>query len=228
MTREKILMIDAKWNNCEAMRHKLENRNFVFLQESDFERGLKRFEEETPALVIVNASSGNDINSFLSEIRKNSQIPVIVTSENSQPLDRITALEIGADDYVIIPYDIDELVARVRAILRRYNRDSFTKSNLEIIYPGLNINLTNYELILDGELVKIPPKELNLLYLLASNPNMVFSREQLMDRIWGFECYSDLRTVDVHVKRVRQKLEGHEKGWRLDTVRGVGYKFSTK
>ena len=228
MTREKILMIDGKWNNCEAMRHKLENRNFVFLQESDFEHGLKRFEEETPALVIVNASSGSDLNGFLSEIRKNSQNPVLVISENSQPIDRITALEIGADDYVTIPYDTDELVARVRAILRRYNRESFVKSSQEIIYPGIHINLTNYELTLDGELVKIPPKELNLLYLLASNPNMVFTREQIMDRIWGFECYSDLRTVDVHVKRLREKLEGHEKGWRITTIRGVGYKFSTK
>jgi len=228
VTREKILMIDGKWNNCEAMRHKLENRNFVFLQESDFDRGLKRFEEETPAFVIANASSGTDLNSFLSEIRKNSKIPVLITGENTSPIDRITALEIGADDYVTIPYDTDELVARVRAILRRCNSESFAKSSQEIIYPGMNINLTNYELTLDGELVKIPPKELNLLYLLASNPNMVFSREQIMDRIWGFECYSDLRTVDVHVKRLREKLQGHEKGWRLTTIRGVGYKFSTK
>ena len=187
MTREKILMIDAKWNNCEVMRHKLENRNFLFLQESDFERGLKRFEEETPTFVIVNDSAGNDLNSFLSEIRKNSQIPILVIGENSQPLDRITALEIGADDYIQVPYDTDELVARVRAILRRYSRDSFANSSQEIIYPGIHINLNNYELTLDGELINIPPKELNLLYLLASNPNMVFSREQIMDRIWGFE-----------------------------------------
>lgn len=228
MTREKILMIDAKWHNCEVMRHKLENRNFIFLQESDLERGLKRFEEETPDFVVVNTSAGYDLNGFLSEMRKNSQIPVIVIGENSQPIDRITALEIGADDYVSVPYNEDELVARIRAVIRRYNRESFAKSSKEIIYPGIHINLTNYELTLDGELITAPPKELNLLYLLASNPNMVFSREQIMDRIWGFECYSDLRTVDVHVKRLREKLQGHEKGWRISTVRGVGYKFSTK
>ena len=226
--RDKILMVDSKWNNCETMRIKLEKRNFIFLQEADFEHGIKRFQEETPDFVLVNASAGNDVNSFLSEIRKNSNIPIVVIGENPQIIDKITALEIGADDYVNIPYDTDELVARIRAVFRRYNRESFSNSNQEIIYPGLRINLNNYELILDGELVKIPPKELNLLYLLASNANMVFSREQLMDRIWGFECYSDLRTVDVHVKRIREKLSGHEKGWSLTTVRGVGYKFSTK
>ena len=228
MAKDKILMIDIKWNNCEAMRQKLESRNFAFLQESDFERGIKTFSDEAPVFVIVNTSAGADVNGFLGEIRKNSRIPVIVISENSNPLDRITALEIGADDYVSIPYDEDELVARIRAILRRSNRESFNASSQEIIYPGLHINLTNYELTLDGELVSVPPKELNLLYLMASNPNMVFSREQIMDRIWGFECYSDLRTVDVHVKRIREKLKGHEKGWEILTVRGVGYKFSTK
>ncbi len=229
MPADKILMVDNKWSNCELLRPKIESRNIQFLQESDFERGIKRFKEETPVFVIVNANAGSDLNGFLTRIRENSKIPILVMAENSRPIERITALEVGADDYIAVPFDPDEVIARIRAIYRRYStRASVGKSSQEIIYPGLRINLTNYELALDGRLVKIPPKELNLLYLMASNPNIVFSREQLMDRVWGFECYSDLRTVDVHIKRLRQKLQGHEKGWAIVTIRGVGYKFSTK
>ncbi len=228
MRQDKILMIDNQWNHLEVLRKRLENQNYVVLHEADFARGYKSFLEETPSMILVNISAGNDVNQLIAQIRKKSNIPIIVLGENVRTVDRITALEIGADDYISIPIDIDETVARVRAVMRRYNKNEYQTNTKEIILPGLRISQSNYEIVLDGETYDLPPKELNLLYLLASNPNMVFSREQLMDRIWGFECYSDLRTVDVHVKRLREKLKGHENGWSLSTVRGVGYKFSTK
>lgn len=226
---DKILMVDSAWSNCELLRRKVESRNARLLQEPDFERGIRRFNEEAPSFVIVNANAGRDVNEFIAQIRKNSNIPVLVMAQEPQVLDRITALEVGADDYISVPFDPDEVIARIRAIYRRYNSKSgLGKNSREVVYPGLHINLTNYELTLDGVPYTLPPKELNLLFLMASNPNLVFTREQLMDRVWGFECYSDLRTVDVHIKRLRQKLAGHEKGWAIVTVRGVGYKFSTK
>lgn len=228
MRQDKILMIDNQWNHLEILRKRLENQSYIVLHDSDFTRGYKSFLEETPAMIMVNISAGNDVNQLIVQIRKKSNIPVIVLGENTRTVDRITALEVGADDYISLPVDIDEIVARVRAVMRRYNKDEYLSNTKEIILPGLRISQSNYEMILDGESYELPPKELNLLYLLASNPNIVFTREQLMDRIWGFECYSDLRTVDVHVKRLREKLSGHENGWSLNTVRGVGYKFSTK
>lgn len=228
MKQDKILMIDNQWNHLEVLRKRLENQNYIVLHESDFARGYKSFLEETPSMIIINISAGNDVNQLIAQIRKKSNIPLIILGENTRPIDRITALEIGADDYISIPIDIDETVARVRAVMRRYTKDEYQKGAKEIILPGIRISQSNYEIILDGETYELPPKELNLLYMLASNPNIVFTREQLMDRIWGFECYSDLRTVDVHIKRLREKLSGHENGWSLNTVRGVGYKFSTK
>lgn len=228
MKNDKILMIDNQWSHLEILRKRLENQGFIVLHEADFSRGFKRFVEETPSFVMVNISSGDDVNYFIAQVRKNSNIPIIVLGENTRPVDRITALEIGADDYVSIPFDMDEMIARVRAVMRRYNKDEFSSNKNEIIFPGLRISKTDYEIVVDGIVHELPSKELNLIYLLASNPNIVFTREQLMDRIWGFECYSDLRTVDVHIKRLREKIKGHEKGWAITTVRGVGYKFSSK
>lgn len=228
MKNDKILMIDNEWSHLEILRKRLENQGFVVLHEADFVRGFKRFVEETPSFVMVNISSGDDVNYFIAQIRKNSNIPIVVLGENTRPVDRITALEIGADDYVSIPFDMDEVIARVRAVMRRYTKDEFSSNKNEIILPGLRISKTDYEIVVDGIAYELPSKELNLIYLLASNPNIVFTREQLMDRIWGFECYSDLRTVDVHIKRLREKIKGHEKGWAITTVRGVGYKFSSK
>lgn len=228
MKQEKILIVDAQWGYVELLRRKLEAKGFSVMQETDFVRGIKRFREETPDFVLVHADERGEINEFLSEMRKCSDIPCMVIKEQPETLEKITALEIGADDYISIPVEADEILARIRAIGRRYNKSDFKKAEQEVVYPGIRVDLNHYELTLDGENVKIPPKELSLLYLLASNPNLVFTREQLMDRIWGFECYSDMRTVDVHIKRLREKLKGHEKGWSLSTIRGVGYKFSTK
>ena len=228
MKQEKILIIDAEWSYVELLRRKLEAKGFTVMQEPDFSRGIKRFREETPTIVLAHADVQGEVNDFLSEMRKSSDVPALLMKENPELLEKITALEIGADDYIPIPTDAEEIIARIRSILRRYNKSSLQKNIMEVIYPGIRVDLSRYELTLDGQNIKIPPKELNLLYLLSSNPNMVFSREQLMDRIWGFECYSDMRTVDVHIKRLREKLRGHEKGWSLVTVRGAGYKFSTK
>ncbi len=169
---------------------------------------------------------------MLREIRKKSDCPVIMLSAKGEVFDKVLGLELGADDYMVKPFDSKELVARVKAILRRHAKTTGAKADAEepakiVNMPGLSVNLSNYEVICDGERIEMPPKELELLYFLASSPNRVFTREQLLDRIWGYEYAGDTRTVDVHVKRIREKIHDHE-GWAILTVWGVGYKFSLK
>ena len=159
------------------------------------------------------------------EIRRVSSIPVIMLTAKGETFDKVLGLELGADDYMVKPFENKELVARIKAVLRRYEpKDNVDK---EIIYPNICINLTNYELKINGETVDIPPKELELLYFLASSPNQVFTREQLLDQIWGYEYIGDTRTVDVHIKRLREKINDHHL-WKISTIWGIGYKFEVK
>ena len=165
--------------------------------------------------------------SAVREIRKFSNVPVIMLSARGEEYDRIHGFETGVDDYVVKPFEPKELVARVKAVLRRSS--SAPKEEEKIVkYPGITVNLVNYELTLGDETINLPPKELELLYHLASHPNRVYTREQLLEEVWGFDYFGDSRTVDVHVKRLREKLEGFEDGWQLKTVWGVGYKFEVK
>ena len=165
-------------------------------------------------------------------IRTRSNTPIIMLSAKGEVFDKVLGLELGADDYIMKPFDAKELVARVKAVLRRYQVGSKPETPQAdkgkcVEYPGIEINLTNYSVIVDGHTVEMPPKELELLYFLASSPNQVFTREQLLDQIWGYEYIGDTRTVDVHIKRLREKIKDHN-GWSLSTVWGIGYKFEVK
>ena len=170
--------------------------------------------------------------SALMKIREKNNIPIIMLSAKGEVFDKVLGLELGADDYIMKPFDSKELVARVKAVLRRYQ--AVPKPEVPAVdkgkcveYPGIEINLTNYSVLVDGKNVEMPPKELELLYFLASSPNQVFTREQLLDQIWGYEYIGDTRTVDVHIKRLREKIKDHN-GWKLATVWGIGYKFEVK
>ena len=162
------------------------------------------------------------------EIRKTSETPIIMLTAKGETFDKILGLELGADDYVCKPFDTKEVIARIKAVLRRSNDNDKQNQISEVRYDKLKINLTNYELVVNGVRVDTPPKELELIYHLASNPNRVYTRDQLLDEVWGFDYYGDSRTVDVHVKRLREKLENVSDEWSLKTVWGVGYKFEIK
>ena len=162
------------------------------------------------------------------EIRKFSDKPIIMLTAKGETFDKVLGLELGADDYMTKPFDTKEMVARIKAVLRRAGSSNNADAPKEVNYENLSINLTNYEMKVNGTPVDTPPKELELIYHLASNPNRVFTRDQLLDEVWGFDYYGDSRTVDVHVKRLREKLEGVSDKWELKTVWGVGYKFETK
>ena len=166
------------------------------------------------------------------ELRSRSNVPIIMLSAKGEVFDKVLGLELGADDYMMKPFDSKELVARVKAVLRRYQaapkpEELSADRGKCVEYPGIVINLTNYSVIVDGHTVDMPPKELELLYFLASSPNQVFTREQLLDQIWGYEYIGDTRTVDVHIKRLREKIKDHP-SWSLSTVWGIGYKFEVK
>ena len=162
------------------------------------------------------------------EIRKKSDVPIIMITAKGETFDKVLGLELGSDDYVVKPFDPKEIVARIKAIMRRTGKSPNDNANKEVSYDKLIVNMTKYELKVDGRVVDTPPKELELLYHLASNPNRVYTRDQLLDEVWGFEYYGDSRTVDVHIKRLREKLEGVSDQWCLKTVWGVGYKFEVK
>ena len=161
-------------------------------------------------------------------IRKKSECPIIMITAKGETFDKVLGLELGADDYVVKPFETKEIVARIKAVMRRTGKNAAENDVKEVSYDKLVVNMTKYELKVDGKLVDTPPKELELLYHLASNPNRVYTRDQLLDEVWGFEYYGDSRTVDVHIKRLREKLEGVSDKWTLKTVWGVGYKFEVK
>jgi len=190
------------------------------------EKAVKVFSDIAPDIVILDIMlPGMDGWQVCREIRKISNIPIIMLSAKGETFDKVLGLELGADDYIVKPFEPKELVARTKAVLRRYEHKDVTH---EIVYPNLVINKSDYTLKVMGKEIDVPPKELELLFFLASNPNKVFTREQLLERVWGFDFYGDSRTVDVHIKRLREKLNVPDQKWQLKTVWGVGYKFEVK
>ncbi len=228
MDKLKIMIVDDDENICELLRLYLEKDGFETLTVNN---GLKAVEAEgrfLPDLILLDIMlPGIDGWQVCREIRKSSDVPIIMLTAKGETFDKILGLELGADDYVSKPFDAKEVIARIKAVLRRSNI-SDNKDVKEVRFENLIINLTNYELVVNGQQVDTPPKELELIYHLASNPNRVYTRDQLLDEVWGFDYYGDSRTVDVHVKRLREKLEGVSERWVLKTVWGVGYKFEVK
>ena len=225
---EKILIVDDDQNICELLRLYLEKEGFKTILAFDGQQAIDYAKNYEPDLVLLDIMlPKSDGWQVCREIRKWSQMPIIMLTAKGETFDKILGLELGADDYVTKPFDTKEVIARIKAVLRRVN--SGDKPDLqEVKYDKLRINLTNYELVVDGKTIDTPPKELELIYHLASNPNRVYTRDQLLDEVWGFDYYGDSRTVDVHVKRIREKLENISDEWTLKTVWGVGYKFEVK
>lgn len=228
MKDAKILIVDDDLNICELLRLYLQKDGFQTVVVNDGTAAIEAAKNEVPDLILLDIMLPKmDGWQVCREIRKNSTVPIIMLTAKGETFDKILGLELGADDYVTKPFDAKEIVARVKAVLRRASPEEITKTK-EVSYDKLKINLTNYELTVDGKNIDTPPKELELIYHLASNPNRVYTRDQLLDEVWGFDYYGDSRTVDVHVKRLREKLEGVSDEWSLKTVWGVGYKFEVK
>ena len=228
MSAGKILVVDDDQNICELLRLYIEKEGFEVRIANDGRKALEIFEEQNPDLIMLDIMLPElDGWQVCREIRKKSQCPIIMLTAKGEVFDKVLGLELGADDYVVKPFETKEVVARIKAVLRRYGSNAEEQIK-EVRYDKLSINLTNYELKVDGVAIDTPPKEMELIYHLASNPNRVFTRDQLLDEGWGFDYYGDSRTVDVHVKRLREKLEVVSDKWALKTVWGVGYKFELK
>ena len=233
--KQRILIVDDDYNIAELISLYLTKECFETKIVGDGEEALRVFPEFQPNLILLDLMlPGIDGYQVCRELRSTSQVPIIMLSAKGEIFDKVLGLELGADDYMIKPFDSKELVARVKAVLRRYQlpvqmpASSVTEQHGNFVeYPDLIVNLTNYSVIYNGHSIELPPKELELLYFLASSPNQVFTREQLLDHIWGYEYIGATRTVDVHIKRLREKIKGNDK-WALTTVWGIGYKFEVK
>ena len=233
--KQRILIVDDDYNIAELISLYLTKECFETKIVGEGEEALRVFPEFQPNLILLDLMlPGIDGYQVCRELRSTSQVPIIMLSAKGEIFDKVLGLELGADDYMIKPFDSKELVARVKAVLRRYQlpvqmpASSVTEQHGNFVeYPDLIVNLTNYSVIYNGHSIELPPKELELLYFLASSPNQVFTREQLLDHIWGYEYIGDTRTVDVHIKRLREKIKGNDK-WALTTVWGIGYKFEVK
>ena len=228
MANEKIMIVDDDINICELIRLYLEKEKYTTVIVNDGLEAVQTFNEVNPDLVLLDIMlPGLDGWQVCRKIRNNSNVPIIMLSAKSETFDKCLGLELGADDYISKPFETKEVLARIKAVLRR-SASVMTEQVNEVHYDKLSINITNYELKVNGVVVDTPPKELELILHLASNPNRVFTRDQLLDEVWGFDYYGDSRTVDVHVKRLREKFEGVSDKWELKTVWSVGYKFETK
>ena len=225
----KILIVDDDENICELLRLYLEKDGFDTVVANDGEQAVDYAAKYSPDLILLDIMLPKlDGWQVCREIRKTSDVPIIMLTAKGETFDKILGLELGADDYVSKPFDTKEVIARIKAVLRRTHDNDKSSQISEVRYDKLRINLTNYELEVNGVKIATPPKELELIYHLASNPNRVYTRDQLLDEVWGFDYYGDSRTVDVHVKRLREKLENVSDEWCLKTVWGVGYKFEVK
>ncbi len=235
IAKQKILIVDDDVNIAELISLYLTKECFDTLIVHDGEAAIQQFASYQPNLVLLDLMlPGIDGYEVCREIRKSSTVPIIMLSAKGEIFDKVLGLELGADDYVIKPFDSKELVARVRAVIRRFHPSAKDDVDLPppptgdyVSYSDLMISLSNYSVQYYGDNIEMPPKELELFYFLAANPNQVFTREQLLDHIWGYEYFGDTRTVDVHIKRLREKIKDH-KDWSLATVWGIGYKFETK
>ncbi len=235
-TKQKILIVDDDVNIAGLISLYLTKECFDTLMVHDGEEAILKFASYQPNLILLDLMlPGIDGYEVCREIRKTSSIPIIMLSAKGEIFDKVLGLELGADDYIIKPFDSKELVARVKAVLRRFHpavtqpaETVVTEQTGDFVtYPDLIINQSNYSVLYYGSTIEMPPKELELFYFLASHPNQVFTREQLLDHIWGYEYIGDTRTVDVHIKRLREKIKDHA-SWSLSTVWGIGYKFEVK
>ncbi len=229
MQNNKVLVVDDDAHIAELIKLYFEKEGFTVATASNGREAVDKFKSESPAIIILDVMmpemDGWDV---CREIRKTSNVPIIMLTAKGETFDKVLGLELGADDYMVKPFETKELIARVKAVLRRSDTKDADAAK-EINYNNLSINLSNYELKINGKITEIPPKELELLFFLASNPNRVFTREQLLEEVWGFDYFGDSRTVDVHIKRLREKLENVEDAnWQLKTVWGVGYKFEVR
>lgn len=231
VAKQKILIVDDDVNIAELISLYLTKECYDTRMVNDGEEALAVYEQYQPNLILLDLMlPGIDGYQVCREIRTKSNVPIIMLSAKGEIFDKVLGLELGADDYIMKPFDSKELVARVKAVLRRYQpvKQEAPAPDIKCVeYPDLIINQTNYSVLYYGQPVDMPPKELELLYFLASSPNQVFTREQLLDHIWGYEYIGDTRTVDVHVKRLREKIKDHA-AWSLATVWGIGYKFEVK
>lgn len=235
VNKQKILIVDDDSNIAELISLYLTKEMYETKTAGDGEEALALFDTFQPDLVMLDLMlPGKDGYEVCREMRQKNDTPIIMLSAKGETFDKVLGLELGADDYIIKPFDTKELVARVKAVLRRYHSSTPKPASVPaapgakiVEYPGLIINQTNYSVIYNGETIDMPPKEMELLYFLASQPNQVFTREQLLDHIWGYEYIGDTRTVDVHIKRLREKIKDHET-WAIRTVWGIGYKFEVK
>ena len=230
--KQKILIVDDDNNIAELISLYLNKECYDTKIVNDGEQALIAFEHYKPNMLLLDLMlPGIDGYQVCREIRAKSDVPIIMLSAKGEVFDKVLGLELGADDYILKPFDSKELVARVKAVLRRFQPakpEAYASVDIKCVeYPGLIVNLSNYSVTYDGQQIDMPPKELELLYFLASSPNQVFTREQLLDKIWGYEYVGDTRTVDVHVKRLREKIKD-KPTWRIATVWGIGYKFEVK
>ena len=220
----KILVVDDDANICELLRLYLEKEGFEVIVAHNGSKAMEYFSNEKIDFVILDIMMPGD-NGFAvcKHIRQTSKVPIIMLTAKGETEDKLTGFDAGADDYVCKPFNAKELVARIYAVLRRSG--NIKEEDTSISFDNLKVDIKNYTLEVKGEVVDAPPKEIELLYYLASNKNKVFTRDQLLDKVWGFEFYGDTRTVDVHIKRIREKIEGASGQWSLKTVWSVGYKF---
>lgn len=230
VAEQKIMIVDDDKNICELLRLYFEKEGFKTAIANNGKEAIDMAKVEKPDLMLLDIMMPElDGWQVLREIRKFTEMPIIMLSAKSETFDKVLGLELGADDYIVKPFDSKEVVARVKAVLRRSAALKEPEQTDGIVeYDKLKININNYEMIVDGKAVDTPPKELELIYHLASNPNRVYTRDQLLDEVWGFDYYGNSRTVDVHIKRLREKLEGVSDRWELRTIWSVGYKFETK
>ena len=228
MPNQKILIVDDDQNICELLRLYLAKEGYETLIAHDGEKALELFEQNKPNMVLLDVMMPRmDGWEVCRRIRAQGNTPIIMLTAKGETFDKVLGLELGADDYVVKPFDSKEVVARIKAVLRRCNPEESGKEGV-IQFENLSLDMSRYELKVKGKVVEAPPKELELLAYLAGHPNRVFTRDQLLDEVWGFEYYGDSRTIDVHIKRLREKLEGASDKWSLKTVWGVGYKFEVK
>ena len=230
MEKTKILIVDDEKHIAELISLYLTKEGFETKEVNDGRKAIDEFYAYNPKLVILDLMlPGMDGYQICTEIRKKSDTPIIMLTARSDTFDKVLGLEMGADDYMVKPFEPNEMVARVKAVLRRYGKsDNSKEGSREVSFDDLKISLNDYTVVYHGESLQFPPKELELLYFLAENKNQVFTREQLLDKIWGYEYVGDSRTVDVHIKRIREKLNSENENWSIKTVHGVGYKFETR
>ncbi len=223
----RILVVDDEQNICELLTLYLVKEGHTAETAADGEEALRKFQTFGPDLILLDIMlPKKDGWQVCREIRQSSNVPIIMISAKGETFDKVLGLELGADDYITKPFDSKEVMARIKTVLRRVGSVA-EEARQEVEYPDLFVSLTNYKLVVSGKQVDAPPKEIELLYHLAKNPNRVFTRDQLLDEIWGFKYFGDSRTVDVHIKRIREKLEGASDRWKIQTVWGIGYKFET-